>query len=150
MAFTFSHSRTKSFYVGAGFQRAEGGYNVCVLEDCADVSLTVNDVNLELGWSIRQWTPFVDFISSDTEADDEDVSDTDSDWDLGVGFWYQPSEETKLKFNINGLRDTDNQILTSGFQRTLENGVTIGGFFMYPLTQDVTGNGFRFTVGWTL
>ena len=148
--FYFQSFEDESLYVGAGFQRTEGDYNVCVLEDCGDVGLTVNEVNLELGWSMRQWTPFVDFVSSDTEADDPDLSDTDTDWDLGFGFWYQPSEETKLKFNISGLRDSDNQILTSGFQRILQNDITISGAFMYPLAQDVTGNGFRFAIGWTL
>lgn len=148
--FYFQSFEDDGFFAGAGFQSAEGDYNACILQDCVRVNQTVRDTNLELGWSLGNWTPFVDFIWSDTEVDDSGESDADSDVDFGIGFWYKPSPETKLKININGLREDGSQILTSGFQRKLENRITIGGAFMYPFSQDISGTGFRFTVGWTL
>lgn len=148
--FFYQSFEDDSFFLGAGFQRTEGEYDVCILGECISGDQTVNDMNLELGWTRNNWTPFLDFIWSDIETDDSDDSDTDNDLELGVGFWYKPSAVTRLKFSISGLRNDENQILNSGFQRTLENDVTIGGTLMYVLNEDNTGYGYRFTVGWTL
>ena len=126
--FFFQSFENDSFYIGADLQRAEGGSELCVLEDCIGNNLTVDDVNLELGWSTHQWIPFVDLIWSYTQTETGGVSDTHTDWDLGIDTWNQPSEDTKLKFKINGMRDNHSQTLTSGFQHTVQHDVTIGAF----------------------
>lgn len=114
----------------------------------AEVSVT--DMNLELGWSKNDRDPLEDFNRSNTVTDDLDDADSEYDAGLGVGRWYTPAPGTKLKFNIYILRYEINQILDSVFQPTLENSVMIGGTFMYFLNEDRTGNGYRFTVGWSL
>ncbi len=138
------------FYVNVGFQRTDGEYDVCVVEDCAGVNLAVDELNVELGWSRRQWTPFLEFSSSDIESQIPSAFDNETDVALGIGSWYQFNEDTKIKFKISGLRNNDNQAIQAGFQRTLQSYFSIDGSFTYPLTQDVTGYGFRFAFGWTI
>lgn len=138
------------FYVNLGFQRTDGEYDVCVVEDCTGVNLAVDDVNVELGWSRRQWTPFLEFTWSDIESQIPSAFDTETDLALGIGSWYQFTKDTKIKFKISGLNNGDSQSINAGFQRSLQSYFTIDGSFTYPLTQDVTGYGFRFAIGWTI
>lgn len=138
-----------SFYVSAGFQRTDGEYDVCVVEDCTRVNLAVDDVNVELGWSRRQWTPFLELSWSDIESQIPSAFDTETDLALGFGSWYEFTEDIKVKIEISGLNNGDSQSITAGFQRSLQSYFSIDGSFTYPLTQDVTGYGFRFAVGWT-
>ena len=137
------------FYVSAGFHRTEGDYDFCAVEDCVDVNLRVDDVNVEFGWSNRPWTPFLDISCSNIESNLPATFDSETDSDLGIGSWYHFAEDTTIKIKISGLSNNDNQAITAGFQRTVQNYFTIDGSFTYPLTQDVTGFGFRFAVGWT-
>lgn len=139
-----------SVYVSAGFQRTDGSYDFCVDEDCLDVNLKVDEVNVELGWSRRQWTPFLEFSWSDIESQIPAAFDLEKDLEFGIGSWYKFVEDTKIKVKISGLRNNDSQMITAGFQRTLQGYFTIDGSFTYPFNQDVTGYGFRFAVGWTL
>ena len=139
-----------SFYASAGFQRTDGEYDVCVVEDCTGVNLAVDDVNLELGWSRRQWTPFLEFSWSDIESQIPSAFDTETDLALGIGSWYKFAEDTKIKIKISGLNNGDSQTINAGFQRSLQSYFSIDGSFTYPLTQDVTGYGFRFAIGWTI
>ena len=137
-------------YFGVGFQRAEGDNTLCIVEDCINSTTNVDDVNLELGWSLRQWVPFVDFIRSETQTDTSGVIDTQEDWDVGIGSWYLPNDFSKLKVNFTGLKENDRQTLHAGFQRRLQNDFTIGLFFSYPIDEDISGYGLKFTLGWTL
>ncbi len=139
-----------SFYFSAGFQRTDGEYDVCVIEDCTGVNLAVDDVNLELGWSRRQWTPFLELSWSDIESQIPSAFDTETDLDIGIGSWYEFAEDTKIKIKITGFLNEDSQTINAGFQRTLQSYFSIDGSFTYPLTQDVTGYGFRFAIGWTI
>lgn len=139
-----------SFYFSVGFQRTAGDYDLCVFDDCVDVDLRVDDMNVELGWATRQWTPFIEFSRTDINSNVSTAFDTETDLDFGIGSRYQLVDNTNLKIKISGLRNDDSQTITAGFQRTLQSNFTVDGSFTYPLTQDVTGFGFRFAVGWTL
>ena len=135
------------FYLGVGTQRGSGEYDSCILDDCTPIELSVDEVNLELGWSRNKWTPFLDFMWSDTQSDTPDVTDAHTDWVLGIGTWFAVNEYTKAKFNIKGLRDNDSQTITAGFHHKLQNDITVGAFGSLPITQDVSGFGIRLTIG---
>ena len=135
-------------YVGAGFERADGDYDRCIQEDCIGITQTVNDLNIELGWSSANgWTPFVKFERSDTESDAPIESDTDAELDIGIGMYYRTVENIRMKLNINGLHDSDKLAFGAGFQRKFENDIVMEGTFSFPVADDLTGYGFTLAFG---
>lgn len=61
------------FYLGMSTQKSRGDHDFCVLDDYTPIELKLNEVNLELRWSKYKWTPFLDFMWSDTHADTPSV-----------------------------------------------------------------------------
>ncbi|MXW07480.1 MAG: hypothetical protein F4Z87_05045 [Gammaproteobacteria bacterium] len=61
---------------------------------------------------------------------------------------------TQLETVTSGSRTSFGAFIQSfedpGFQRILQINFPIDGSFAYPITQDITGFGFRFVSGWTL
>lgn len=138
-------------YVGVGYERADGDYDLCIQEDCIGISQTVNDLNLELGWSSANgWTPFVEFERSDTESDAPSESDNDAELDLGIGMYYRTVDHIRMKLNINGLLDSDKLAFGAGFQRKFENDIVMEGTFSFPVADAVTGYGFMLSFGRSL
>lgn len=138
-------------YLGAGYERAEGDYDKCIGEDCIDIAQTVDELNLELGWTTRNnWTPFVEFVRFQTESDAPSVSDDEAEIDFGVGMYYESDENIKVKLYVNGLHDSDRLAFGAGFQRRLDNDILMDGSFSFPVAEDVTGYGFKFSLGRTL
>lgn len=138
------------FYFGAAFQRAEGYYDLCADDDRIGMSIRIADVNVELGWFRHQRTPLLDISWSNTEPQVPAAIDTETDLDFGIGSWYRFAKDTNVKIKVCGLRNNYSETITAGFQRKLQTNFSIDESFAYPITQDVTGFGFRFASGWTL
>lgn len=146
----------ENFFVGLTAGISSGDEQICLSIGCVNIDLTERTIGVQIGYDIDLGlTPFVtlNYLSAEIESSisvavgdiegEGSTSDTEDDTSFDIGTWWgDPGQRIQLA--LEGLT-TEQQVISVGMYRALNNGVALAGFLKTP--NDDLGNSWKVSIG---
>lgn len=145
-----------NFFVGLTAGISSGDEQFCLSIGCVNIDMTERTIGVQIGYDIDLWlTPFVslNYLSAEIESrisvavgdieGEGSTSDTVDDTSFDIGTWFGDPGQ-RIQIALEGLT-TEQQVISVGMYRALNNGVALAGFLKTP--NDDLGISWKVSIG---